>query len=277
MNVMATISHDQVDLPPLKPRVAVVTGGATGIGLASARSLAREGVTVVLFGPDFEALTAASRALGTEHLNAHPIAGDVSNSELVRSLIDDVQHRFGQLDIVVNSAAIQPYGTVETMSEVDWDRVMAINLKGIFLVSHYAIPLMRKSGGGAIINVASVQGIACQTNVAAYVASKGAVLALTRAMALDHAKDGIRVNAVCPGSIDTPMLRFAASQNRGDNTEDEVIEKWGLAHPIGRVGRPEEVGDMIAFLCSAKAGFCTGAEFKVDGGLLAKIGVVLPN
>lgn len=262
---------------PRKARVAIVTGGATGIGLASARSLGQEGSTVVLFGPDLEALSTASRSLREEHITAFPVAGDVSDDKSVRLLIKEVQSRFDRLDIVINSAAIQPYGTVETMSETDWDRVMAINVKGIYLVAHHAISLMRESGGGAIVNVASVQGIACQTNVAAYVASKGAVLALTRAMALDHAKDGIRVNAVCPGSIDTPMLRFAASQNRGNSTEDEIIEKWGLAHPIGRVGRPEDVGAMIAFLCSAKAQFCTGGEYKVDGGLLAKIGVVLPD
>jgi len=258
-------------------RVAIITGGATGIGLASARSLGQEGVTVVLFGPDFEALMVASDTLRAECIAALPFRGDVSNDESVRSLVNEVGSRFDRLDIVVNNAAIQPYGTVETMSETDWDRVMAINVKGIYLTSHYAIPLMRRSGGGAIVNVASVQGIACQTNVAAYVASKGAVLALTRAMALDHAKHGIRVNCIVPGSIDTPMLRFAASQNAGKSTEDQIIEKWGFAHPIGRVGQPEEVGAMVAFLCSSKAGFCTGGEYKIDGGLLAKIGVVLPD
>jgi NAD(P)-dependent dehydrogenase (short-subunit alcohol dehydrogenase family) len=195
----------------------------------------------------------------------------------VCALIEDTRTRLGRLDIIVNSAAIQPYGTVETMSEADWDRVMAINLKGIYLTGHFGISLMKANDGGAIVNVASVQGIACQTNVAAYVASKGAVLALTRAMALDHARDGIRVNAVCPGSVDTPLLRFAAAENKGAKTEEEVIKQWGLAHPVGRVGRPEEVGAMIAFLCGPDAGFCTGAEFKVDGGLLAKLGVALPE
>jgi len=261
----------------LTHRVALITGGATGIGLGAAQSLAREDVTVVLFGPEQDALTAATRSLNAERSRAHAVQGDVSDSASVVKLIEHIRGQFGRLDIIVNSAAIQPYGTVETATEADWDRVMAINLKGVYLVAHHAIPLMRERGGGVIINVASVQGIACQTNVAAYVTSKGAVLALTRAMALDHAKDGIRVNAVCPGSIDTPMLRFAAEQNRGSATQDEVIQQWGLAHPLGRVGQPEDVGDMIAFLCSPKASFCTGAEFKVDGGLLAKLGVILPK
>lgn len=261
----------------LRGKVAIVTGGGSGIGLAAARALARGGATAVLFGPDAKMLSAALTVLHSEGLKAHSVTGDVASSGSVRGLIEDTRTRFQRLDIIVNSAAIQPYGTVETMSETEWDRVMAINLKGIYLTAHYGIPLMKASGGGAIVNVASVQGIACQTNVAAYVASKGAVLALTRAMALDHARDGIRVNSVCPGSIDTPLLRFAAAENKGAKTEDEVIRQWGLAHPIGRVGRPEEVAAIIAFLCGPDGGFCTGAEFKVDGGLLAKLGVVLPE
>jgi NAD(P)-dependent dehydrogenase (short-subunit alcohol dehydrogenase family) len=128
-----------------------------------------------------------------------------------------------------------------------------------------------------MVNVSSVQGLACQANVAAYAASKGALNALTRAMALDHARDGIRVNAVCPGSVDTPMLRFAASENLDGRTEDEVVASWGAAHPIGRVGTTADVGNMVAFLAGPRAAFCTGGEYKVDGGLLAKIGVVLPD
>ena len=256
----------------LDHQVAVVTGGATGIGLGSARALAAEGARVALFGLPGEALDAAAAELA-----GRAIAGDVAVAADVAACFAQVERAFGRLDIVVNSAAIQPYGTVETMDEPGWDRVMAVNLKGIYLTAHHAVPLMRRGGGGAIVNIASVQGMACQTNVAAYVASKGAVLALTRAMALDHAKDGIRVNAVCPGSIDTPMLRFAASENLDGKTEDEVIAAWGKAHPIGRVGSIEDVGNMVAFLAGPGAAFCTGGEYKVDGGLLAKIGVVLPD
>lgn len=256
----------------LDGKVAVITGGATGIGLGSARALAREGARVVLFGPDRGALDTAAAETGSIG-----IVGDVSSGASVAALFAEIESQFGRLDIVVNSAAIQPYGTVETMDEAGWDRVLGVNLKGVYLTSHYAVPLMRKSGGGSIVNIASVQGIACQTNLAAYVASKGAVLALTRAMALDHAKDGIRVNSVCPGSIDTPMLRFAASENLDGRTEDEVVAEWGSAHPIGRVGTTEDVGNMVAFLAGPRAAFCTGGEYKVDGGLLAKIGVVLPD
>ena len=256
----------------LEGKVALVTGGATGIGLGSARALAAEGATVVLFGPDRGALDAATAELG-----GIGIVGDVASSASVSGLFAEIMARFSRLDIVVNSAAIQPYGTVETMDEASWDRVLAVNLKGIYLTGHHAVPMLRAAGGGAIVNIASVQGIACQTNLAAYVASKGAVLALTRAMALDHAKDGIRVNAVCPGSVDTPMLRFAASENLDGKTEDEVVASWGAAHPIGRVGTIADVGNMVAFLAGPRAAFCTGGEYKVDGGLLAKIGVVLPD
>lgn len=259
----------------LNGKVAIVTGGATGIGFGSAVALAAEGANVVLFGPDEAALEAAVARLGGER--ASHVVGDVSRSADVERLIAQAVSRWGGIDIVVNSAAIQPYGTVETMDEEGWDRTLAINLKGAYLTGHHAIPQMKKRGGGAIVNIASVQGIACQTNVAAYVASKGGMLALTRAMALDHARDGIRVNAVCPGSIDTPMLRFAASENLDGRTEDQVIAIWGAAHPIGRVGLPEDVGAMVAFLAGPRAAFCTGGEYKVDGGLLAKIGVVLPD
>jgi NAD(P)-dependent dehydrogenase (short-subunit alcohol dehydrogenase family) len=256
----------------LDGKVAIVTGGATGIGLGSARALAAQGAKVVLFGIDPDPLDAAAAETG-----GIGIMGDVASAASVAALFEEVTLRFGRLDILVNSAAIQPYGTVETMDEAGWDRTLGVNLKGIYLTAHHAVPLMRQSGGGAIVNIASVQGIACQTNLAAYVASKGAVLALTRAMALDHAKDGIRVNSVCPGSIDTPMLRFAASENLDGKTEDEVVASWGAAHPIGRVGTTEDVGNMVAFLAGPRAAFCTGGEYKVDGGLLAKIGVVLPD
>jgi NAD(P)-dependent dehydrogenase (short-subunit alcohol dehydrogenase family) len=259
----------------LEGKVAVVTGGATGIGFGSAQALVTQGAGVMLFGPDEPALRKAVETLGDSV--AAFIVGDVSDAASVQALVGATLDRWQGIDILVNSAGVQPYGTVASMSEADWDRTLAINLKGAFLTGHFIIPEMRRRGGGAIVNIASVQGIACQTNVAAYVASKGGLLALTRAMALDHAPDNIRVNAVCPGSIDTPMLRFAASENLDGRTEDEVVESWGAAHPIGRVGLPEDVGAMVAFLAGPRASFCTGGEYKVDGGLLAKLSVVLPE
>lgn len=258
-------------------KVAIVTGGGTGIGLATARCLAEGGAAVVLCGNEEAPLATAVDALAAEGRQvAHRVA-DIGRMADCRAVVELAKTRFGGLDILVNAAAILSSGTVETMAEESWDRVIGVNLGGVYRMAHLAVPEMRRRGGGAIVNVASVQGLACQTRVAAYAASKGGVLALTRAMALDHAADNIRVNAVCPGSIDTPMLRGAAEENKGEGTVEETIESWGAMHPIGRVGRPEEVAELIVFLAGPRAGFCTGGEYKVDGGLLAKIGVVLPE
>jgi len=165
--------------------------------------------------------------------------------------------------------------------EAVWDEVMAVNLKGCFLASKYAAPEMVKRGGGAIVHVSSVQAMACQTNVAAYATSKGGVNALTRSMALDLARHKIRVNTVCPGSVDTPMLRASADRFKADKTVDETVLEWGMSHPLGkglgRVCTVEEVAEMIAFLLSDRASFVTGDEIKVDGALLAGVAVVLPD
>jgi NAD(P)-dependent dehydrogenase (short-subunit alcohol dehydrogenase family) len=136
---------------------------------------------------------------------------------------------------------------------------------------------MRERGGGAIVNLSSVQAFASQKGVAAYTASKGAINALTRAMALDHAQENIRVNAVCPASVETPMLRWSANLFKGSKSVDETLKDWGKMHPIGRVARPEEVAEVIAFLASERASFVTGGEYKVDGGMLAALGVALPE
>lgn len=268
------ITHD---MTRAAKHVAIITGGGSGIGFAAARCLARDGASVVLFGHDADALSAAVVQLNQEGFNAYSISGDVSQDSSVRRLVEETCSRFGRIDSLVNSAAIQPYGTVETTAESVWDRVLAVNLKGVYLTGHHVVPVMRAQKAGAIVNVASVQGSACQKGVAAYAASKGAVLALTRAMALDHASEGIRVNSVSPGSIDTPMLRFEASLYEGDETAQELVDKWGRTHPLGRVGRPEEVGELIAFLCGPRSAFCTGADFRVDGGLLAKLAAELPE
>jgi NAD(P)-dependent dehydrogenase (short-subunit alcohol dehydrogenase family) len=152
-----------------------------------------------------------------------------------------------------------------------------VNLKGIYLVSKHAIPEMSKRGGGSIVNVSSVQAFASQKGVAAYTASKGGVNALTRAMALDHAHENIRVNAVCPASVDTPMLRWSADLFKGEKTLEETLEGFGKMHPLGRVARAEEVAGVISFLASPEASFVTGGEYKVDGGMLAALGVQLPE
>ena len=195
----------------------------------------------------------------------------------MRSLVDFAVDLYGGVDVLVNSAGVQRYGTVVETEEEVWDEVLDVNLKGIYLASRHAIPEMRKRGGGAIVNLSSVQAFASQTGVAAYTASKGGINALTRAMALDHAGENIRVNAVCPASVDTPMLRWSANLFKGDKSVEETLEDWGTIHPVGRVARPEEVAEVIAFLAGPRASFVTGGDYKVDGGMLAALGVRLPD
>jgi NAD(P)-dependent dehydrogenase (short-subunit alcohol dehydrogenase family) len=150
---------------------------------------------------------------------------------------------------------------------------MMVNVGSIYLVAHFAIPEMKERGGGSLINLASVQGHACQRGVVAYAASKGAIHSLTRALALDHAADNIRVNSISPGSIRTPMLARSAAHFAPGAPVEDVFARFGAAHPLGRIGTPEQVAELVAFLASDKAGFCTGGDYLVDGGLLAGIAV----
>jgi NAD(P)-dependent dehydrogenase (short-subunit alcohol dehydrogenase family) len=261
----------------LTGKVAVVTGGSLGMGKASAKLLAQRGAAVLLCGRRQEHVDAAVREMTGAGLTVSGLAADVGTAAGAEALIDQVVKSHGGIDILVNSAGIQRYGTVVETDEATWDEIFDTNVKAMYLTAHFAIPHMEARGGGAIVNVSSVQAFASQTSVAAYTASKGAINALTRAMALDHAKQKIRVNAVCPGSIDTPMLRYAAEVWKGDQTEDFMIESWGKMHPLGRVGTPEDVAELIAFLVSPRASFITGGSYTVDGGLLAAISVVLPE
>ena len=259
-------------------KVAVVAGGARSIGRAAARKLGLEGASVVICSDQQDQLSKALAELRErEGLELSATQADVTSSEDMKGLMDLAAETYGGVDVLVNSVGIQRYGTVVETAEDTWDEVLDVNLKGIYLASKYAIPEMKKRGGGAIVNLSSVQAFASQRGVAAYTASKGAINALTRAMALDHAEENIRVNAVCPASVETPMLRWSADLFKGNKSVDETLEEWGKMHPLGRMARPEEVAEVISFLASDRASFVTGGDYKVDGGMLAALGVRLPE
>ena len=254
-------------------KVAFVTG-TSGIGLASAIRLATAGARVVACGNDPNAnaiLDGIARERGLE-MTARLV--DVSIEDEVQGAVGETVRRHGGLDIIVNAAAVHPFGTVLDTTFETWNRCLTVNVGSIYLTGRFGIPELFKRGGGSVVNISSVQGHACQQNVAAYVASKGAIHALTRAMALDHAAMGVRVNSVSPGSIRTPLLSLAARTYGGEGvSEEEAFARFGAAHPIGRIGEPEEVAELVAYLASDRAAFITGSDLRIDGGLTAGIGV----
>lgn len=250
-------------------KVGVVTGAAMGIGAAVASALVAEGCAVVLADRDERALQVAADRVASGGGRALGCAGDVTVAADARRFVDSAVENFGGLDVLVNNAGVTAYGEVPDFSEEDWDKVLGTNLKAQFLMAKYAVPEMRKRGGGAIVNVSSVQALASQRRVAAYAASKGGVVSFTRSLALDHAPDKIRVNAVLPGSVRTPMLMRAAQAEAGD--PEETIASWGRSHPRGTVIEPEEIAAVVLFLLSDDASAVTGASYLADGGLSAQL------
>lgn len=250
-------------------KIALVTG-TSGIGRAVALRLARGGAHVVALGIDGSYNDALAALAAETGLSIVTRRTDVSEAAEVEAAVEATVQRFGGLDIIVNSAAVHPYGDLVATSPEMFMQCLKVNVGSIHLTAHFGVPMMRKRGGGVIVNMASVQGFNCQPGVAAYVASKGAIHALTRAMALDYARERIRVVSISPGSVRTPILELAAHTFNGPDADiDAVFARFGDAHPIGRIGEPEEVAELAAFLASDKAGFITGSDHRIDGGLTA--------
>ena len=253
-------------------KLIAVTGGASGIGRAAARMFAEHGGAVAILDRDANAGSAAAEEIRRSGGKAEFFAADLGVRAQVETVVNNAASALGGIDVLVNNAGIQRYGTAVSTSEEGWDEVLDANLKSAFLVSKYAIPHIIRRGGGSIVITGSVQSVAAQRNSVAYVVSKHGLLGLTRSMALDFAAEKIRVNCVCPGAIDTPLLRWAASL---DANPEHVLDTCNRIHLLGRMGQPEEVARVIVFLGSDDASFVTGSAVMVDGGLLTPVGGTL--
>jgi len=246
-----------------KNKVAVVTGAGSGIGAAVARRLAEEGASVVLADLDLGAAEKVRAEIGSA---AASVAADVRSGADAERMIAFAVERFGGLDILVNNAGRGMRGTVETMEEDDWDDIISVNLKSVYLCSKYAIPAIRARGGGAIVNIASNIATVGIRDRAAYVASKGGVASLTRAMALDHAPDNIRVNSIAPGVV---WSNYYERILETVEDPDAFVSALKARAPINRMGTPEEIASAVAWLSSDEASFTTGSMVTIDGGMTA--------
>jgi NAD(P)-dependent dehydrogenase (short-subunit alcohol dehydrogenase family) len=253
-------------------KVVLVTGGANGIGRASVEAFAAEGASVVI--ADIDAAEGQRLAAGLP--SATFVQTDVTKMADAQQAVQTAEDTYGGLDVLFSNAGIALYSLIEDVTEEHYERLMGVNFKGHVWMCKYAIPALRRRGGGAIVCTSSVQALSTQTTVPIYAASKAATLAMTRGLSMDHAHENIRVNAIVPGSVDTPMLRNAAKNRTPDNVEG-TIASWGRMHPIGRVICPEDVAKLVLFLCSDDASALTGASYLVDGGLMAKLPVILPD
>ena len=244
----------------LANKVAIITGGGSGIGRGIALAFAREGAKVVIAGRDSQKLDATVKAIGSACL-AQP--ADLSHPDDIKKLVDATLARFAAVHVLVNNAGLLLPGTAESHTEDDWDQTFAVNVRGLWQLSRAVLPHMRAAGVGSIVNIGSVLSLVSARNRVAYSASKGAVLSMTRAMALDHAPEKIRVNCICPGIVETEMVaRFNL---------DEAARRQRIAlHPMGRFAQPEDIAEAAVFLASDESSWITGAALPVDGGYTAQ-------
>lgn len=247
----------------LKNKIAIVTGAGSGIGRACAVALAREGAQVVLVGRRKERLEETARAIGD---TAFVLSADISEKNEVNRVVEQTVAHFGGLNVLLNNAGVLHVGTAEQITEEQWDETFNVNVRGLWLLSRAVLPAMRKAGGGSIINMASVLGINGARNRAAYAPSKGAVVLLTKCMAIDHGHEHIRVNAICPSFIETDLTAAVISKA----LDPKAVRAERVAvHPMGRLGQPEDIAGLAVYLASDESSWVTGSVFPVDGGYLA--------
>jgi len=244
----------------LAGKVAIITGAGSGIGAGIAKLFVKEGAKVVIADWNFENAKKVAAGLGA---NAMAVKCDVSRADEVKAMVDEAVNKFGRIDILINNAGVYIPHSIEDVSEEEWDKVMNVDLKGVMLCSKYAIPVMKKQGRGKIVNIASIAGLVGFGGSAAYCAAKGGVVNLTREMAMDYIKDGIYVNAICPGVILTamtdPLLKDKA-------TEKALMQQT----PVGRFGKPEDIAYAALYLAGDESDFVVGTELVVDGGWTIK-------
>lgn len=251
----------------LKGKVVIITGAGSGIGRATAILFGREGARVVVVDISSAKSNETVKMITGNGSESMFVKVDVTNGTEIENMVKRVISRYKKIDILVNNAGVRGIGTVLTTTEEQWNSVIEVNLKGVFLCSKIVIPEMKKKGGGIIINVASESGIIGEKNSVAYNASKAGVVILTKCMALDHSRDNIRVNCVCPGQTLTPMLEQTIRKS-GD--PDEVLKNFQSIRPIHRLGKPEEIAHAILYLASDEAGYVIGSTLVIDGGYTAQ-------
>jgi meso-butanediol dehydrogenase / (S,S)-butanediol dehydrogenase / diacetyl reductase len=248
----------------LKDKIAIITGGGSGIGAATAQLFAAEGATVVIADKNKAAAGKIAKGIGAR---ASAVELDVSKSADVKKMVGAVAKKHGRIDILINNAGYGMTGTVVDIDEDDWAALMSVNINGVFYGCKHVIPIMAKQGGGAIVNTASVTSRVGIKDRAAYVTSKGAVGAMTRAMALDHTHQNIRINAIAPGTIETPYYTQIFAKSNDAAALREALE---ARQPMMRLGTPQEIAKAILFLASDDASFCTGTTLFADGGWTAR-------
>lgn len=252
-------------------KAVIVTGGALGIGQATCELLAERGASVAILDWDDKAGNETCEEIEAKGGRAIFQKVNVADFSAVETAVNNAHKIFGKINSLIVSAGIQRYGTAVTTSEEQWEEVLGVNLKGAWNTARATLPFLQEAGGGTIVNVSSVQALASQQNVLAYTISKHGLIGLTRSMAMDFARDKIRANCVCPGTVDTPMLKWAASL---DANPQSVYDACNQMHPLGRIAQPREIAEVVAFLAHETSSFVTGAIWTVDGGLLTQIGGV---